>query len=146
MDGNHFPVAINGSMCMQFSPPTPSTCTKQHLLYVKKKHIHKKTTSCQDWVVCDLQQSANLLSLEAGLPGNEVCCKASTQHCSLQLPVPKKKFSTLQAELPVFSLRPQQSLKQNVNKKPITFMFDFLFTTVSEGVYILVFYNFYNYI
>lgn len=61
---------------MHFSPPNPSTCTKQHLLYVKKKKT-QKTTAYQDWVTCDLQQSANLLSLEAGLPGNEIGYKAS---------------------------------------------------------------------
>lgn len=60
---------------MHFSPPNPSTCTKQHLLYVKKKN--PKTTAYQDWVTCDLQQPANLLSLEAGLQGNEIGYKAS---------------------------------------------------------------------
>lgn len=60
---------------MHFSPPNPSTCTKQHLLYVKKKT--QKTTAYQDWVTCDLQQPANLLSLEAGLQGNEIGYKAS---------------------------------------------------------------------
>lgn len=37
----------------------------------------QKTTAYQDWVTCDLQQPANLVSLEAGLQGNEIGYKAS---------------------------------------------------------------------
>lgn len=49
----------------------------QNNTYSMLRKKTQKTTAYQDWVTCDLQQPANLLSLEAGLQGNEIGYKAS---------------------------------------------------------------------